>query len=125
MGIIIVLFLCNLLIPAIMILAGFFMLKFPPKDINGFMGYRTTMSKKNKDTWDFAHRYCGKLWFILGIILLIPSVAIQVPMIPQGESFFGNFTLILEGIQLVVLLLTIIPVEKALKKTFDENGNRR
>ena len=25
------------------------------------IGYRTSMSMKNKDTWEFAHKYCGKV----------------------------------------------------------------
>lgn len=39
-------FICNLLIPATMIIAGYFMYKKPPKEINGVIGYRTTMSRK-------------------------------------------------------------------------------
>ena len=34
-------------------------------------------------------------------------------------------TLIVEIVQLVVLIGSIVPVEKALKRTFDENGVRR
>ena len=41
------------------------MSKYPPKEINGIIGYRTTMSRKNMDTWKFAHDYCGKLWLKL------------------------------------------------------------
>ena len=40
-------------------------------------------------------------------------------------SAFGIAGGIIEGIQVVVLLISIFPTEKALKKTFDENGNRR
>ena len=53
---------CNLLIPLIMLLGGYLMYKKPPKEINNVVGYRTKMSKKNKDTWEFAHNYCGRLW---------------------------------------------------------------
>ena len=45
--------------------SGRVMLKHPPKEINNFFGYRTAMSRKNRDTWDFAHalfaeKYGGK-----------------------------------------------------------------
>ena len=73
------LFLCNLLIPLIMLIAGYSMYKNPPKEINGLVGYRTAMSRKNKDTWAFAHNYCGKLWMKSGGILLIPTVIAQIP----------------------------------------------
>ena len=54
-------FLCNLLIPLFMAGFGRVMLKHPPKEINNFFGYRTAMSRKNRDTWDFAHALCGKI----------------------------------------------------------------
>ena len=34
-------------------------------------------------------------------------------------------SLIIVSVQLIVMLLTIIPTERALKKNFDEHGNRR
>ena len=58
-----------LLFPVIMILIGRYFMKTSSKEINYMFGYRTNMSMKNKDTWDFAHKYIGKLWFY--IILLI------------------------------------------------------
>ena len=118
-------FICNLLIPATMIITGYFMYKKPPKEINGVIGYRTTMSRKNMDTWKFAHDYCGRLWLKLGIILLVPSIIVQIPFVNSDENTVGILTLIIEGVQLVFLLGSILPVEKALKRTFDENGKRR
>ena len=56
----------DLLVPLIMIGIGLSFLKKPPKDINGAYGYRTPMSMKNQDTWDFAHRVCGRVWCIAG-----------------------------------------------------------
>lgn len=125
MGFYIFLFLCNLLIPLIMLIAGYSMYKNPPKEINGIVGYRTAMSKKNKDTWAFAHNYCGKLWMKSGVILLIPTVIAQIPFIGSGENVVGTVSIMIDVIQLAVLIGSIVPVEKALKRTFDENGNRR
>ncbi len=121
----ITMFICNLLIPLIMLVGGYFMYKKPPKEINSVVGYRTKMSKKNKDTWEFAHIYCGRLWLKLGIALVIPTVIVQIPFVHSNDNVIGNMTLIVEMIQLVVLLCSIIPVEQALKKAFDENGVRR
>ena len=50
----------SLLIPALMITAGWFMWKRPPKKINSAIGYRTSRSMKNINTWQFAHHYCGQ-----------------------------------------------------------------
>ena len=118
-------FICNMLIPLIMIIGGYFMYKKTPKEINSVVGYRTKMSKKNKDTWMFAHNYCGRLWLKLGMALLIPTVIVQIPFIHSNDNVIGTVTLIVETVQLVVLIGSIIPVENALKKTFDENGIRR
>ena len=121
----ITMFVCTLLLPLIMLISGYCMYKNPPKEINGWVGYRTQMSKKNKDTWAFAHDYCGRLWMKLGRILLIPTIIIQIPCIQYSDNIISIVVLIIEVIQLIVLLASIVPVEKALKKTFDENGVRR
>ena len=94
----ITMFICNLLIPLIMLVCGYFMYNKPPKEINSVVGYRTKMSKKNKDTWEFAHNYCGRLWLKLGIALVIPSVIVQIPFVHSNDSVIGNMTLIVEMI---------------------------
>ena len=45
------------------------MYKKTPKEINGVVGYRTKMPKKNKDTWKFAHNLTGIYIFLLNNIL--------------------------------------------------------
>ena len=44
----------DLLLPGVMIGFGREFMKNPPKEINPGYGYRTAMSSKNQDTWDFA-----------------------------------------------------------------------
>lgn len=124
MGFFIAMFFCNLLIPLTMMITGYMMYKHPPKEINGVIGYRTTRSTKNMDTWRFAHDYCGRLWFKAGIILLIPSIAAQMPFAGSNEDVVGIMTVVVETIQLIVLIGSIFPVEKALKTNFDDDGNR-
>ena len=53
---------CDMIIPIVMVIVGRMMWKHCPKYINGMLGYRTTRSMKNMDTWKFAHDDCGKLW---------------------------------------------------------------
>ena len=125
MGFFIAMFVCNLLMPLIMLIGGYCMYRKPPKEINGLVGYRTTMSKKNKDTWKFAHDYCGRLWIKLGLILLFPTILVQIPFVHSSENAIGIVALIVEAVQLTILIGSIVPVEKALKRTFDENGDRR
>ena len=118
-------FLCNLLIP--LFLAGFgrVMLKHPPKEINNFFGYRTAMSRKNRDTWDFAHALCGKIWWKAGWLLLVPSIFIQLPFMHSDEDTVSLVSLLLCIVQCAVLIGSIYPVERALKKTFHPDGTRK
>ena len=60
MGFGIFMLLMDLLIPLTMVVFGKMFMTKSPKNINAVFGYRTTMSMKNKDTWEFAHKYCGK-----------------------------------------------------------------
>ncbi len=115
----------NLLIPLLMILFGFCFIRKAPKEINFLFGYRTSISMKNKDTWDFAHRFCGRLWLIIGTVLLPLSLVAMCFLIGKGEDGVGNIGLIISIVQIVLLIITIIPTEKALIKNFDKNGNRK
>lgn len=116
---------CGFLIPAVMIIFGNIFLNHPPGKINMAYGYRTTRSMKNQETWEFAHEYCGLIWKKLGIIIAVITgfASLAGFFLKDGEA--GTLSIILIHLQVVVLLGSIYPVEKALKKNFDENGNRR
>lgn len=115
----------ELLFPAMMIGIGKSFQKAAPKDINPIYGYRTAMSMKNRDTWEFAHRHCGRLWFKLGLILLPVNLIPMLLVIWQSEDVVGNVGTVLCIINLVVIIASIFPTEAALKRTFDQDGNRK
>ncbi len=117
--------LCDLLMPSVMIAFGRIFLKHPPKNINSFYGYRTSRSMKNRDTWDFAHRYCGRLWFRCGLILLPLSVIPLLFVLRADVDTVGTVGMVVCLLQLLPLILSIIPTERALKRTFDRYGRRR
>lgn len=125
MGFWIAMFICNLLVPLLMIVFGRIMYKHAPKSINGIYGYRTSMSMKNEDTWKFAHDYCGKLWYKVGLIMLIPSVLVQLPFVKSSTDTIGIMTVVLETVQICVMIASVFPTERALRKTFDKYGNRK
>lgn len=125
MGFWIFLLIMNMLIPITMIGFGKMFLNHVPKQINMAFGYRTNMSMKNQDTWEFAHKYCGKIWYICGLILLPLSIIPMFFLINSTEDTVGTLSGIICAIQLVFLIGTIFPTEMALKKTFDKNGRRR
>lgn len=125
MGFWIFMFIMNLLIPITMIGFGSCFKKQAPKEINMVFGYRTKMSMKNKDTWKFAHYYCGTLWWMSGWIALLISIVSMVFVFNKSTDTVGIVGGIVCGIQLVLMISSIFPTEIALKKNFDENGNRR
>ena len=116
---------CNLLVPIAMLVFGLVFEKRPPKKINYVYGYRTTRSMKNQDTWQFAHRFCGRLWKRLGCIALLITLLFTIFTWNFDEEALGYTSLALLFLQVILLFASIFPTEKALKKTFDEYGRRR
>ena len=115
----------NLWIPLVMIGLGHVFSKRAPGKINYLFGYRTTRSMKNEDTWTFAHQYFGKLWRVIGWSLLVVSPAAMLFVLGKNVDTVGTVDSILCLLQTVVLILPIFPTERALKRTFDEDGHRR
>ena len=114
----------DILIPLLMMLFGWLLKHKTPRK-NAIYGYRTSMSMKNNDTWVFANRYCGKLWIKCGLILLFISVILMLTVIKASSDTVDIMATIICLIQLIPLVGTIYPVEKALKNNFDEKGNRK
>lgn len=124
MGFWIFMLIMELLIPFTMIGFGKYFSKKAPKNINIIFGYRTAISIKNKDTWVFAHKYIGKIWYTCGLIMMPLSVAVMALVIGKTENIIGTIGAVLVFIQMIPMIISIICTEKALKKTFDKHGSR-
>lgn len=116
---------CDLFIPLVMIVVGRMTWKHCPKNINSLIGYRTTRSMKNMDTWKFAHEYCGKLWWKLGWLIMILTVLMYIPLYQSNDNIIGIAGVVLITIQCTVLIISIYPTEKALKEHFTDDGTRK
>ena len=115
----------NLLIPAIMLGAGKLFLKKAPKDINWIFGYRTTMSMKNEDTWDFAHKVAGAFWLKWGWITLAVTVVTMLLILNKSDEVISVVGCIILFAQMIPLIAVIPHTEKALHNTFDKDGTRK
>ena len=117
----------NLLIPLVMIIFGRVFEKKPPKiGMSKFaFGYRTIMSMRNADTWEYAHRFFGKLWFRFGIVLGLISIIVLFFFIGKDKDTVGFAGMIICYVQMAVMLIPVIPTEISLRKRFDKNGNRK
>ncbi len=114
----------NLLIPLTMLGFGlYFRRHCPPR--NHLFGYRTGLSMKNDDTWRFAQDCMGRLWSKWGAILLLLSLLLSLPLFRLEEDAAGWLSLALVLGQTGAILLSILPVEKALRATFDKDGRRK
>ncbi len=115
----------SLLIPTTMLGFGWYFTQKAPKKINLLFGYRTTMSMKNQDTWEFAHKYCGRIWRVCGAVLLPVTVVAMLLTLGRGEDCIGTVGEVLCLIQLVPLVGAIFPTEAALRRTFHSDGTRK
>ncbi len=122
MGEWIFIFIVSMIIPFTMIGFGLIFLYKRPKKIKHLFGYRSRMSMINDDTWKFAHYYIGKLWNILGWILLLLSTGLIIYLYNKDERTQDTIFIILVFVQCLFLLGPILPTEKALRKTFDKEG---
>ena len=113
-----------LLIPLCMFGIGHSFTKTHPGAINTGFGYRTTRAMKSPEAWAFAHHHCGNTWRKAGLIMLPISVVAMLFTLGKSLDFTGIYACVLCGIQMVTMLVSIIPTERALKREFDEHGNR-
>ena len=113
-----------LLVPTLMLYFGWRFLNRPPKKINALYGYRTSRSMKNQQTWDYSHQVCGKLWFRAGAVMLPLSLLAMLPGLGKDTQALGIWLMGVVLVQVVVMIATIFPVEKALKRKFDKFGRR-
>ena len=111
---------CNLLLVAIMLIAGKLFMKRPPKNINWIIGYRTAMSMKNEDTWEFAHAVAGKFWWKWGWVALVVAVVPILFVLGQPDDITATVGVIVMFVLLIPMLAVIPHTEKALHKAFDK-----
>lgn len=125
MGAWILMLFSNLLIPTVLMGFGSVLRNNAPGQINALFGYRTSMSMKNQDTWEFANRLWGRLAWKWGIWMLIGSAAALLAVLFASENVVYIVGSVVCCVQVLLILATIPIVEQALKKEFNSDGSRR
>ena len=110
------------LIPMVMVICGMTYTKRAPKRINRFHGYRSKRSMKNRETWEFAHKYIGDLWFKLGAPLLAVTSVVSLVIFRESDEKILFWCYVVVILQMVIMITPAYFTEKALKASFDENG---
>ena len=108
----------HLLIGPLMLLTCCIFSKYPPKKINDFYGYRTKRSMRNQDCWNFANRHSISLMWKISFLTCVFQ-AISVILLDEGVALLTT-TIVLA----TTLIYSVYLTEKALKNTFDKEGNR-
>lgn len=114
-----------IVLPFIMFMSSFYFIAGGPKNINNIFGYRTGRSMINKDTWIFAHEYCGKLWLKVSIVFILASIVIMLCLIKTDQRVFVAVGFVIFIAEFITLFFTINKTEKALADNFDIKGNRK
>lgn len=104
----------SLLVGFIFLITALITLKFPPKKINDFYGYRTPASMKNQEVWDFAQQYSGIKMIQVGLFLMLISFINLFLNLKEG------FWQIVVGIAFIIVavIYLFLSTEKAIKKNF-------
>lgn len=112
-------------IPLLLIVIGKIFAKYPSKEPNIAIGFRTKLSMKNKDTWDCAQKLFPEVWIKLGRAILPLSLIILFLLYSEDRDYTGNLVLILMLVQEALLLGSIFYIDLKLKKTFNSDGSRK
>ena len=110
------------LIPVTMIVRGRKMMLRPGRR-NASSGYRTQRSLASGESWIFAQRLCGRIWIGTGCALAVLAACAMPAAGADSVRSAGLYGAAAVGIELVLMLLTGVPVEAALKRRFDKYGS--
>ena len=118
--------LCNLIIPATMILAGLIGVLTPPaksmKDVGGISGYRSKRSMRTVDTWNFANYNAGISYLFAGFYMIFATGVLCVILSRFSSAVIHGATVVIVLIQIVIFIMPMISVEKKLERYFDSSG---
>ena len=79
---------------------------------------------KNKETWAFAHRCCGRYWLRLGWPVLIFSGGVMACVFDGDMNTISTVGTVVVTLQLIPFLITLPITEAALRRSFDSSGRR-
>ena len=109
---------CDLLTPLLVLPAGLWLKKSPPKQPNELSGYRTRRSRQSPEAWQFAQQYCGKVFVRLSLALLPVTVLVHLFFLRSDTRTLSILCLVVVSVQALVLLSSVFFVERALKRNF-------
>jgi uncharacterized membrane protein len=108
-------FLPQLVLSAVFIIAGLLMAKYPPRKINPLYGYRTRRSMQSQEAWNYAQRVSSRRIVLSGIAGILVFIAAWMLEFNEGiQAILMIATLFLS------LVYVVFNVERNLKKKFPD-----
>ncbi|MBQ5543102.1 MAG: SdpI family protein [Erysipelotrichales bacterium] len=105
-------------VPAVM--AGFglkFFLK-APEEVGFPIGFNTKRSVRNEETWKYAHRTLGKIWTVLGGIMIPVTAAAMYTARGKDMDTVGSTGAVMIVISAALMACGYALTEYLLKKKF-------
>jgi len=106
-------FLPQLILSLVFVLAGLVMAKYPPKKINPLYGYRTRRSMQSPEAWRYAQRISSRKMVVCGLVGLLIFIASW--MLECSEGVHGILMIASLTLSLIYVIYT---VERNLKRKF-------
>ena len=75
--------------------------------------------------WAFGHKVAGAFWWMWGWGALVISVVGMLLLLGRSVELVSTAGCVLMFLQLILVIAVIPYTEKALRNTFDKNGNRK
>lgn len=97
-------------------LVGFLLRKYPPKEINNLLGYRTPKSGSSQETWDYAQQVAGKNLIIIGFFNLIFFTLFSILFGDSSSEHYVEIVTFVLFAQVATILFVIPIVEVKLSK---------
>lgn len=108
-------FLPQFILSMVFVLAGFLMMKFPPKKINPIYGYRTGRSMKSPEAWKYAQHISARRMMLCGFMGLFVFITTFILQCSEGIH-----AIIMIATLVLTLVYLIYSVERDLKKKFPD-----
>ncbi len=105
----------SIIVPVILAICGYWLYRYPPKEINSSVGYRTKTSMRDQRSWDYAQRLGGRMLIYAGLSCIVLSCAVMaVCYIFSYDPFYGMIVSMI--VALISIAIGMAFSEKELKK---------
>lgn len=106
------------------LLGGFYMRYYSPKDEGMNVGFRTKAATSSAEAWEYANKACGKCWLIIGGTGISAGVLSQLLVyFLFGVKTAEILTVICMFVFAAVVSSAIVSVMRKTDIMFGKNGN--